>query len=456
MLLMRRLPVSVLLGTSLLLGMTACTQKGGGLMPSAAGTASPMTWESTAGMAKTVAIVDTRIGETVWEMHIPPGKQLSVQFIAPRDNALQGTSGPQMVWGLHEIGKWVGTMDRYVDVPHSWNRRVDVFIGKPKRYTPADIDRPVTPLNVPMPGAAKPAQPKGPTSTMTFMDTGSPNRISVIDTRTDKVFLAVDVPAKHDLVIYFHPLSTLRARSGEMEQARWQIVPAGTTVTKPKNRTMVPGPSHRDFTLEPLPEPPPLDVPEAPAPEAAAPTPPADEAAADASVPATPKPAVTAPPEPQASTESETTTDPAASAKLPPPPPPPAVRRTPRSTQTWTDTGSRRRVSVVDTRTGDAAFEVDIPKGHDLVLHFYDMWKPTDAGSDAEGMHWQIVPAGTGAPVPVHHANVPPAAHRQIREQSAEVATEPATPAPAPEPSTAPAEKPAESPPVDLIDGSSN
>ncbi|MCH2139447.1 MAG: hypothetical protein MK100_00255 [Phycisphaerales bacterium] len=431
---MRSLSLWVLLGIGFLFVILGCTLKGGGLMPSAAGTASAMTWESTGGLTKTVAIVDIRTGENIWEKHIPAGHQLSVQFMEPRERVLQGDLGPHMMWGMHKIGKFVGDMEHLVDMPRAADRRIDVFMGRPKPYTPADISRPVTPLYVPMPESV--AKRRGPSTTLTIMDTGEASRVSVIDTRTGDAALSVDLPAGHDLVMYFHPLSTMRARSGDMEQARWEVVPAGTTVTKPKNRAMVPSESHRDFELTPLPDPVPLPVSEAEASEATpasteepAPLdalPPADQPVAD--TPALPLPVPVPPledPSPDAATieEAPAPSTPTEEVASPPPPPVPPLQMTPLSTQTWTDTGQRRRVSVIDTRSGEATFEVDVPKDHDLVLHFYDMWTPPEEHEALEGMHWQIVPAGTAIRTPAHHANVPPAAHRQVREQAVDPTT---------------------------------
>ena len=132
---------------------------------------------------------------------------------------------------------------------------------------------------------------------------------------------------------------------------------------------------------------------------------------------------------------------------------------------TWTDTSHTRRVWVTDLRTGDRVFELDVPKGSDLVLHFFDMWTPEGGDKDVQSMHWQIVPAGGHVTVPAHHATVPSEPFRRISEQGVEPtkASEPpeAPPAPpAPEAAAEPqptADEPAEvkpptPPPVDLLD----
>ena len=118
---------------------------------------------------------------------------------------------------------------------------------------------------------------------------------------------------------------------------------------------------------------------------------------------------------------------------------------------TWTDTGSTRRVSVSDMRTGDGVFEVDVPKGHDLVMHFYEMWRPPGSTKDVESMHWQIVPAGDVVAVPAHQATVPSAAHRRVVERAVNTPAPKKAEQPEPAPEPTPEEKPA-APPVDLLD----
>jgi hypothetical protein len=118
---------------------------------------------------------------------------------------------------------------------------------------------------------------------------------------------------------------------------------------------------------------------------------------------------------------------------------------------TWTDTGNTRRVWVTDIRTGKRAFEVDVPEGSDLVLHFFDMWTPKGGDQDVQSMHWEIVPAGSRVTVPTHHATVPSEPFRRISEQGVE-------PPKAPPPPVAATEKPPNAdkdtppPPVDLLD----
>ena len=120
---------------------------------------------------------------------------------------------------------------------------------------------------------------------------------------------------------------------------------------------------------------------------------------------------------------------------------------------TWTDTGAARRVRVMDTRSGDAVFQVDVPAESDLILYFYRMWRPADADQDVESMHWQIVPTGSTVVVPSHQATVPSSAYRQIQERPIGVSATAKPEAPAVAPEASSTETPADTPPpVDLLE----
>jgi hypothetical protein len=355
-----------------------CTMHDGGYMPSAAGTWSPMTFQSTAAVPKTVAIVDTRTGETVFELDIPLGKQLSIEFFKYRTSRNDGPSrkdgGPPnyMKYTVHALGRTTGFLDETVDLPAAWNRRLDVFMRSPEDYTPMDPTRTVEPLDVPLPEAAVP-----------------------------KPTIVVPVP-------------------------------------KPTQPEI---PAKESSANEPKPETPDTD-PLAPVVDPT-PTAPEVDAAAQPTEPA-PAPAMTV----------DTTSIPAT--PLIPATPIDDHANAPLSTMTWTDTGHTRRVWVTDIRTGDRVFEVDVPKGSDLTLHFFDMWTPPGTPDDVQSMHWEIVPAGSTVKVPAHHATVPSGPFRRISEQAVEppAAREPATAAPvsADETPAEPIDSTQPPPPVDLLD----
>ena len=361
---MHRWRVGVFLGVATVLAGHGCTQKGGGLLPSAAGTASPMTWDSTAALPKTVVIVDTRTGENVFEINIPMGQQLSVQFFEHKDPQEHPEAPDIMKYTLHPLGRWVGHLEQSVLVPHAWNRRVDVFLQSQEAYTAPDPARKVVPFGVPLP--KKDAEASKP----------------------------VEVPMPE-------PAAEPQTETAVEPAAEPKAEPAAEPKAEP--------------AAESVEETSPASVPKA--------------KAAPVAVPA-----------------------------LPTPPPDQGIRLTPASTMIWTDTGKTRRVSVADMRTGQDVFELDVPEGHDLVLHFYEMWTPPGSDNDVEAMHWEIVPAGGTVDVPAHHATVPSESHRRVSEQTADTpatkvppVAEPAVPRAAVEPESTVKEPSAV--PIDLLDG---
>ncbi|MDP6987266.1 MAG: hypothetical protein QGG74_04395 [Phycisphaerales bacterium] len=351
---------------------SACTMHDGGYMPMSAGTWSPMTFRSTAAAPKTVAIVDIRTGETIFEVDIPMGQQLSIEFFMDKHRHEHPESPDYMKYTLHTIGDVIGYLDTRVDVPAPWNRRVDVFLRSPEAYTPPDPTRPVEPLDVPLPEAAV------------------------------KKDLPTDVPVPEE------EKTPVEAAAPETPDA---------PKAEPEKPKALPGVD----TDEPQkPE-------ESPKAESEKPKAPPGVKTAEAQKPAPPEPV-----EPHTPPEAPHPTSPI-------------------STMTWTDTGHTRRVWVTDIRTGTRTFEVDVPEGSDLVLHFFDMWTPKGGDQDVQSMHWEIVPAGGHVTVPAHHATVPSEPFRRISEQGVEPPKAPPPPVDAIEkPPTADKDTPP--PPIDLLD----
>jgi hypothetical protein len=363
----------------------SCTMHDGGYMPSAAGTWSPMTFQSTAGVPKTVVIVDTRTGETVFELNIPIGKQLSIEFFKYGSRRDADLPPNYMKYTVHSIGRTVGHLDDRTDLPAAWNRRVDIFMRSSEAYTPMEPTRTVEPLGVPLPEAAALSMP----SVVPVPEPAQIDKPAAAQTTADTSVAAIPEPDQPEIL--------------SEEPATMAEKPAATKATTPDTATLAP-------PVEPT----------------------TDEAVSvdTTSIPAMPLTPAT-PVEDQASK--------------------------PLATMTWTDTGHTRRVWVTDIRTGDRVFEVDVPKGSDLTLHFFDMWTPPGTPNDVQSMHWEIVPAGSTVKVPAHHATVPSGPFRRISEQAAEPPSQggPAATAP-PTAKEVPAQPAAESTPVapvvDLLD----
>ena len=416
-----RLAATALTMMLILLG-SSCTMHDGGYMPMSPGTWSPMTFHSTAAAPKTVAIVDTRTGETVFEVDIPAGQQLSIEFFLDKHRHDKPEAPDYMMYTVHSLGSPIGHLDLRVDVPAPWNRRVDVFLRTMEAYTRPDPTRPVEPLSVPLPEGAVAHRPRVPTPAPILKAVSQPTDATHPDdagtTQPDATDTPTELPAG----------DTVKAP----EQSPADSPPAAPQTVDAPAETR----DQQPEAAEPVSELPAVQPPAPAPPEAVGP------AAATTDEPPAPKPEPTVPP-----------------TEVPPPPPvepePPAIAphtAGPASSMTWTDTGHTRRVWVTDLRTGDRVFELDVPKGSDLILHFFDMWTPTNAANDVQSMHWQIVPAGQAIDVPAHHATVPVERFRRISEQGVE-------PPPAAAPAKQPvaddppqADEPVVPPPVDLLD----
>ena len=354
MMLIRVWGISVL--AMLVLALSGCMSPGGGLFASTAGTASPLTYPSTAESPKTIAIVDIRTGETVFERAVPIGKQLSLQFSATKYQQGDSDRPDTMKYAIQSLGTTFGRLGSSVAVPPAWARRIDLFFRSPDPYTTMNVNRPVDPMPLATTASAMPApQPVMP---------------------------ELHVPPS----------------------------PVATVTDTPETNTVTDTSETKDSPATDPDEVQPLPVP----------------------TPAPTQPAAVASP-------------------------------LPRSSMTWTDTGAPRRVTVSNTSSGDTVFEVDVPAQSDLVMQFYDMWRPADSDQDVQGMHWQIVPAGSVIQTPSHHATVPAEAYRQIREVPLAATAAPAAPKPTQTPQKAPPDPapgaktdsptpPPANPPIDLLE----
>ena len=86
----------------------------------------PLTYVSTPVSAKTVSVIDTRTGETVWSKDVPVGKKLVIQF---DENEHKGAPLPaEMNWGLLDAGEIHGELENTVPAPPVDSRRVDMTI----------------------------------------------------------------------------------------------------------------------------------------------------------------------------------------------------------------------------------------------------------------------------------------------------------------------------------------
>lgn len=106
------------------------------------------TWEP-----KTISVIDTRTGQSVWTYEIPVGRQLNIEFF-------QGGSGDamnpdQLKWSDREAGTIFSMLDNTVAVPAADARRVDWKLRPTPEYAPGLAGS--NPASAPAGGNAAPA-----------------------------------------------------------------------------------------------------------------------------------------------------------------------------------------------------------------------------------------------------------------------------------------------------------
>lgn len=112
----------------------------------------PETYLSTPGVPQSIAVVDTRTGETVWAMDIPVGQQLTLHFrdVGKRSNEL---GYDEMEWQLNAIGSPSRTLSNAMRVPPAYARRIDGSVRQPE-FGPVVSD-----ASRPQPAAPAPSAP---------------------------------------------------------------------------------------------------------------------------------------------------------------------------------------------------------------------------------------------------------------------------------------------------------
>lgn len=82
------------------------------------------TYYSLSHQPVTVAIVDTRTGQTVWTYEVPVGRQLTISF--QDDYAPENTLTPaRLTWQEMKQGETGGTLENSMLVPNRYCRRID-------------------------------------------------------------------------------------------------------------------------------------------------------------------------------------------------------------------------------------------------------------------------------------------------------------------------------------------
>lgn len=115
-----------------LLPLAGCHGPGGAFMPYTGGTQTYRSYES---LPKTVQLIDARTGDVLFHQDIPPGQQLTIDFIAGGgDDAVQ--TPDLMRWQVWDGGRRYGKLRNAMSVPNAASRRLDVFLRDGMEYAP--------------------------------------------------------------------------------------------------------------------------------------------------------------------------------------------------------------------------------------------------------------------------------------------------------------------------------
>ena len=116
--------VARIMVTLLLAGpaLSGCYSPGGNIFHVAG---SAMTYYSTQLMPATVTLVDTRTEEAFFSVEIPPGKQLTLDFV--RDDGDDPVKTPDLMrYEIFKLGTSTGSLKNSLTVPNAACRRLDV------------------------------------------------------------------------------------------------------------------------------------------------------------------------------------------------------------------------------------------------------------------------------------------------------------------------------------------
>jgi hypothetical protein len=127
---MRKRIIGVTLGLSAA-SLAGCHDPGGAFLLNSTGAS--QTYYSTEVAPRTVRLIDTRTDEVLFEMEVPPGKQLTIDFEA--DEGDDPVLTPDLMrWQVFDLGTSYGKLRNAMTVPNSSCRRLDWEIRSGVEY----------------------------------------------------------------------------------------------------------------------------------------------------------------------------------------------------------------------------------------------------------------------------------------------------------------------------------
>jgi hypothetical protein len=125
------------LGFASLAALSACHRPHGATM---AYTGGSYTYYSYEMKPKTVRVVDLRTNEVVFSMDIPPGKQLTMDFVEGKGDDPIYT--PDLLrYEVFDMGTTIGKLHNVMTVPSASNRRIDVYLREGPEYITVPPER---------------------------------------------------------------------------------------------------------------------------------------------------------------------------------------------------------------------------------------------------------------------------------------------------------------------------
>jgi hypothetical protein len=115
------------------LALTGCHTPRGAILPY---TGNSYTYYSTEQMPKTITIVDTRTNEPFFTQEIPPGRQLTIQFL--KDEGDDEVNTPDlMLYQVFDLGTRIGKLRNSMSVPNATCRKIEMDFRTGPEASPA-------------------------------------------------------------------------------------------------------------------------------------------------------------------------------------------------------------------------------------------------------------------------------------------------------------------------------
>ncbi len=91
------------------------------------------TYLSTPDSPKTISLVDTRSGQTLWTVDVPVNRQLVLRFYENRPGNDRNRPDA-MRWEIKDLGRSGGELSNLMPVPDKFSRRIDMTLRPVGEY----------------------------------------------------------------------------------------------------------------------------------------------------------------------------------------------------------------------------------------------------------------------------------------------------------------------------------